>query len=80
MFRRREPVPFAFVAEAERYRSNVTRPPRERASRSQIAGRVLVGLTVTTGLVGALLFGMPSLQPNTQDTHQSQRSEASDGR
>ncbi|MBF6045626.1 hypothetical protein GO001_10375 [Streptomyces sp. NRRL B-1677] len=80
MFRRREPVPFAFVAEAERYRSNVTPPPRERASRSQIAGRVLVGLTVATGLVGALLFGMPSLQPSVQDTHQSQRSEASDGR
>ncbi|MCQ8768574.1 hypothetical protein V7793_25335 [Streptomyces sp. KLMMK] len=80
MFRRREPVPFAFVAEAERYRSNVTPPPRERASRSQIAGRVLVGLTVTTGLVGALLFGMPSLQPSAQDTHQSQRSETSDGR
>ncbi|MGK5732311.1 hypothetical protein [Streptomyces sp. URMC 124] len=80
MFRRREPVPFAFVAEAERYRSNVTPPPRERPSRSQLAGRVLVGLTVTTGLVGALLFGMPSLQPSPQDTHQSQRSEASDGR
>ncbi|GGR50418.1 hypothetical protein ACH4U6_34450 [Streptomyces netropsis] len=80
MFRRREPVPFAFVAEAERYRSNVTPPPRDRASRSQIAGRVLVGLTVTTGLVGALLFGMPSLQTGTQNSHHSQQSEASDGR
>ncbi|RLU96569.1 hypothetical protein CTZ27_16220 [Streptomyces griseocarneus] len=78
--RRREPVPFAFVAESERYRSNVTPPPRDRASRSQIAGRVLVGLTVTTGLVGALLFGMPSLQAGTQSTHHTQQSEAKDGR
>ena len=30
MFRRREPVPFAFVAEADRFRSNVT-PPAPRA-------------------------------------------------
>lgn len=28
MFRRSEPVPFAFVAEADRFRSNVTPPPR----------------------------------------------------
>ena len=28
MFRRREPVPFAFLAEADRFRSNVTPPPR----------------------------------------------------
>ncbi|MBB4895979.1 hypothetical protein FHS39_005061 [Streptomyces olivoverticillatus] len=79
MFRRREPVPFAFVAEAERYRSNVTPPPRDRASRSEIAGRVLVGLTVTAGLVGALLFGMPSLQSGPQDPHHTQQSEAKDG-
>ena len=32
MFRRREPVPFAFIAEADRFRSNVAPPPRERAS------------------------------------------------
>ena len=32
MFRRREAVPFAFVAEADRFRSNVTPPPRERLS------------------------------------------------
>ncbi|MEV0266594.1 hypothetical protein AB0I49_35335 [Streptomyces sp. NPDC050617] len=80
MFRRREPVPFAFVAEAERYRSNITPPPRERASRSQLAGRVLVGLTVTTGLVGALLFGMPSLEPGGHSTQHAQQSEASNGR
>ncbi|MEV4439766.1 hypothetical protein AB0K09_12220 [Streptomyces sp. NPDC049577] len=80
MFRRREPVPFAFVAEAERYRSNVTPPPRERASRSEIAGRVLVGLTVTAGLVGALLFGMPSLDTGPQNPHRTQQSEAKDGR
>ncbi|MFC5724995.1 hypothetical protein ACFP1Z_33120 [Streptomyces gamaensis] len=80
MFRRREPVPFAFVAEAERYRSNVTPPPRDRASRGEIAGRLLVGLTVTCGLVGALLFGMPSMQTPVPGQHQSQQSQASDGR
>ncbi|MEV5510517.1 hypothetical protein [Streptomyces orinoci] len=78
MFRRREPVPFAFVAEAERYRSNVTPPPRERASRSQIAGRVLVGLTVTAGLVGALLFGTPAL--DTSSAQNIQKSQASQSR
>ncbi|MBT2385250.1 hypothetical protein [Streptomyces sp. ISL-11] len=80
MFRRREPVPFAFVAEAERYRSNVTPPPRDRASLSQIAARALMGLTVTAGLVGALLFGMPSLQTGAQNTHHTQQSEAREGR
>ena len=34
MFRRREPVPFAFVAEADRFRSNVTPPSRQRATPS----------------------------------------------
>ena len=33
MFRRREPVPFAFVAEADRFRSNVTPRPVPDASR-----------------------------------------------
>ncbi|ARX86881.1 membrane protein [Streptomyces alboflavus] len=27
MFRRREPVPFAFIAEADKFRSNVTPRP-----------------------------------------------------
>ncbi|MFJ5550478.1 MULTISPECIES: hypothetical protein [unclassified Streptomyces] len=65
MFRRRESVPFAFVAEADRFRSNVTPPPRERPGLGQIAARSLVGITVVAGLVGALLFGMPALQPQT---------------
>ncbi|MFI5619191.1 hypothetical protein [Streptomyces sp. NPDC051567] len=77
----REPVPFAFVAEADRFRSNVTPPPRERPSMTQIAARSLVGLTVVAGLVGSLLFGMPALQPSkTPATSQSQQSEASEGR
>ncbi|AZM91557.1 MULTISPECIES: hypothetical protein [unclassified Streptomyces] len=63
MFRRREPVPFAFVAEADRFRSNVTPPPRESLSVAQITARSLVGLTVVAGLVGSLLFGIPALQP-----------------
>ncbi|GHC71738.1 hypothetical protein AB0K89_29415 [Streptomyces cinnamoneus] len=80
MFRRREPVPFAFVAEAERYRSNVTPPPRDRASRSEIAGRTLVGLTVAAGLIGALLFGIPSLETGPQHKPHTQQSEANAGR
>ncbi|MFE9634387.1 hypothetical protein [Streptomyces sp. NPDC006463] len=79
MFRRREPVPFAFVAEADRFRSNVTPPPRERLSRTQLAARSLVGLTVVAGLAGALLFGMPALQPSKAPA-KSQQSEASEGR
>ncbi|MEU4266856.1 hypothetical protein [Streptomyces sp. NPDC026092] len=79
MFGRREAVPFAFVAEADRFRSNVTPPPRERLSVSEVVGRTLVGLTVVAGLVGSLLFGMPSMQSGGADGHR-QQSEASDGR
>ncbi|MFE7502946.1 hypothetical protein ACFU6O_27995 [Streptomyces albidoflavus] len=79
MFRRREPVPFAFIAEAEKFRSNVTPPPRERASKGQRVGSTLIGLTVVAGLVGALLIGMPALSPE-QSTVQHQKSEASEGR
>ncbi|MEU7556400.1 hypothetical protein AB0B01_29445 [Streptomyces sp. NPDC044571] len=79
MFSRREPVPFAFVAEADRFRSNVTPPPRECLSKTQFAARTLVGLTVVAGLVGSLLFGVPALQPH-QTPATSQQSEASRGR
>ncbi|OIJ89512.1 hypothetical protein [Streptomyces colonosanans] len=78
MSRRREPVPFAFLSEADSFRSNVTPPPRERASAGQIAGRWLLGLTIVGGLVGALVIGMPSMShPSPAAT---QHSEASDGR
>lgn len=76
MFRRRESVPFSFVAEADRFRSNVTPPPPERASVSQLAGRSLVGLTVIAGLAGSLLFGVPALSTDQTPAH-SQKSEAS---
>jgi hypothetical protein len=79
MFRRREPVPFAFIAEADKYRSNVTPPPRERASVGEIAGRWLIGVTVVAGLVGSLLFGMPALSQDQSPAH-TQQSEASEGR
>ncbi|MFE0427553.1 hypothetical protein [Streptomyces sp. NPDC058953] len=69
MFRRREAVPFTFVADAaeaeadaERFRSNVTPPPRERLSVSQLTGRTLIGLSIVAGLVGSLLFGVPALE------------------
>lgn len=78
MFRRRESVPFTFVAEADRFRSNVTPPPRERVGAGRIVGRTLVGLTVVAGLAGSLLFGVPALEP-TQSPGHSQQSQA-DGR
>ncbi|MGW5846346.1 hypothetical protein ACWFQ8_00020 [Streptomyces sp. NPDC055254] len=79
MFLRRENVPFAFVAEADPFRSNVTPPPRERMSRTQMAARSLVGLTVVAGLAGSLLFGMPALEPS-KAPETSQQSGASQGR
>jgi hypothetical protein len=79
MFRRREPVPFAFIAEADKFRSNVAPPPRERASVGQIAGRWLMGLTVVAGLAGSLILGMPALS-HDQSPAQTQHSEASNGR
>ncbi|MFC8368984.1 MULTISPECIES: hypothetical protein [unclassified Streptomyces] len=77
MFGRREPVPFAFVAEADRFRSNVTPPPRERASVGQLAGRWLLGLTLVAGLVGSLVIGMPAMSsdPSGSGTQQSQATE-----
>ncbi|MEU6978837.1 hypothetical protein [Streptomyces sp. NPDC046371] len=79
MLRRREAVPFAFVAESDRFRSNVTPPPRERPTPSQVLGRTLIGLTVVAGLVGSLILGMPSLESGSSGAHR-QQSEASDGR
>jgi hypothetical protein len=79
MFRRREPVPFAFLAEADRFRSNVTPPPRERASAGQIAGRWLLGLTIVAALAGSLILGMPALSLD-EHSAQTQQSQASDGR
>lgn len=76
MFRRREPVPFAFVAEADRFRSNVTPPPRQRASRAQLVGQSLITLTVVGGLAGALLFGLPALQQDSSGSARSHHSEA----
>ncbi|GAA1016402.1 membrane protein [Streptomyces sp. F-3] len=58
---RREPVPFAFLAEADRFRSNVTPPPPEPLSAGRIAGRCLLGLTIVAGLVGSLVLGIPAL-------------------
>ena len=75
----REAVPFSSVAEADRFRSNVTPPPRRRPSGSQLAGHTLIGLTIVCGLVGALLFGLPALEPSRSPGH-SQQSQASDGR
>lgn len=74
MFRRREAVPFAFVAEADHFRSNVEPPPRQRPSRSQLASRLLVGFAVVTGLAGSLLLGLPALAADQSPagTHHSE--------
>ncbi|MFF7724257.1 hypothetical protein ACFZDB_33570 [Streptomyces luteogriseus] len=79
MFGRREPVPFAFVAEADRFRSNVTPPPRERSSVGETAGRWLLGLTLVAGLVGSLVVGTPALSPG-KAPDQPQQSQASEKR
>ncbi|CAM5399981.1 putative protein OS=Streptomyces canus OX=58343 GN=AQI96_42795 PE=4 SV=1 [Streptomyces canus] len=78
LLRRREPVPFAFLAEADRFRSNVTPPPRQRASAGEVAGRWLTGLTIVAGLVGSLVLGMPALSQD-QAPAQNQQSQASQG-
>ncbi|MGW3653836.1 hypothetical protein [Streptomyces sp. NPDC000878] len=79
MLRRREPVPFAFIAEADKFRSNVAPPPRERASVGDIAGRWFLGLTIVAGLVGSLVLGMPALSVD-QAAGQTQQSQAADNR
>ncbi|MFI6288733.1 hypothetical protein ACIBCM_28980 [Streptomyces sp. NPDC051018] len=79
MFRRREAVPFSFVAESDSFRSNVTPPPRERPSASQLMGRALIGLTIVAGLAGSLLFGVPALESG-ETPGRTQHSEASERR
>ncbi|MFD4577735.1 hypothetical protein ACFWNK_36320 [Streptomyces sp. NPDC058417] len=88
MFRRREPVPFAFPAEADRaerdraeadgFRGNVTPPPRERSSAGETAGRWLLGVTIVAALVGSLVIGMPAL--SLDHSARTQPSQAADGR
>ncbi|MFI9834459.1 hypothetical protein ACIHIX_43015 [Streptomyces sp. NPDC051913] len=78
MFRRREPVPFAFVAEADRFRSNVAPPPPEKSSATEIAGRWLLGVTIIAALVGSLVLGMPALTLDHSSTS-TQESQASQG-
>ncbi|OEU85961.1 hypothetical protein DB35_11155 [Streptomyces abyssalis] len=69
MFRRGESVPFAFLADADRFRSNVTPPPRAQRSAAEKAGSALFGLTVVAGLVGSLILGVPALDPERQSQH-----------
>ncbi len=80
MFRRGEPVPFAFVAEADWFQSNVTPPPPSRPSRSQLALRALGTLGVVGGLLLAVAVGGPALDPGRQGGISTQQSEAAQGR
>lgn len=76
MFRRGEPVPFAFLAEAEDFRSNVAPPPRTRPSGLRIAGRALGTVLVLAGLVAAALLGGPALDAHQQGAVGSQHEQA----
>ncbi|MBO8193812.1 hypothetical protein ITI46_19410 [Streptomyces oryzae] len=69
MSRRGESVPFAFIADADRFRSNVTPPPPARRSFREIAGSALVGLTIVAGLVGSVVLGLPALSENQSPAH-----------
>ncbi|HCA87681.1 MAG TPA: hypothetical protein DEQ61_20745 [Streptomyces sp.] len=80
MFRRREPVPFAFIAESDSFRSNVTPPPRPRASPAQIARRSLTGLLAVGSLAGALLLGAPALDAGNPGTTTTPVTEVARGR
>ncbi|MGW0885130.1 hypothetical protein [Streptomyces sp. NPDC002671] len=63
------------------YLSNVTPPPRERASAGQRAGRWLLGVTVVAGLIGAVVIGTPALStPASTPVQQSQASQPDQGR
>ncbi|GAA4656608.1 hypothetical protein GCM10023347_02980 [Streptomyces chumphonensis] len=79
MFRRGEPVPFAFVSEADGFRSNVTPPPRERASAGEVAGRVLLTLVAVGGIIGSLLLAAPALDVRLEEPH-GQQQEATENR
>jgi hypothetical protein len=59
------------------FRSDVTPPPRQRASAGDTAGRWLLGITIVAGLVGSLVLGMPALSTDTGTP--AQQSQASQG-
>ncbi|MEU1519702.1 hypothetical protein ABZ490_47610 [Streptomyces sp. NPDC005811] len=65
------------------FASNVTPPPRERASLGQTAGRWLLGLTIVAALVGSVVIGRPALTVDhsspTQQSQPSQQPQASQG-
>jgi hypothetical protein len=79
MFRRREGVPFSFLDDADRFRSNVEPPPKRRAATGEIAGRALIGLVIAAAFAGSLLFGIPALESNPT-LHHVQQSEAAQHR
>lgn len=76
MFRRRENVPYAFVSEADQFRSNVTPPARRRATLGQVAGRTLIGLVLVAGLAGSVLLGTPALDAEQQRERTQQQEQA----
>ncbi|MBV9024516.1 MAG: hypothetical protein JO362_12170 [Streptomycetaceae bacterium] len=79
MSRRGDSVPFAFVAEADRFRSNVPPPPQEQPGKAQLTARVLTTLIVVVGLVGAVALGTPALEPHPADAAHQQMESAQHG-
>ncbi|WP_340375545.1 hypothetical protein U5640_10645 [Streptomyces sp. SS7] len=66
------------------FSSNVTPPPRERASLGQAAGRWLLGLTIVAALVGSVVVARPALTVDhsvspTQQSQSSQQPQTSQG-
>lgn len=59
-----EQIPFAFVAERERFRSNVVPPPAPLPSRWQMVRRLLGGVAVVAALIGATVLGTHALDTN----------------
>lgn len=80
MPRRGESVPFAFVAEAESFRSNVAPPPPPPVGAGQRLRTALGALGVVAGLVGALVLGVPALDAGENGGTAGTQQEAARGR
>ncbi|MFJ6215634.1 hypothetical protein ACIQGZ_20225 [Streptomyces sp. NPDC092296] len=58
------------------FHSDVTPPPRPRATAAQLGGRIAFGIAVTAGLIASVALGTPALRGpdaghDTTTTHHS---------